>query len=324
MNNELTNDIYQPTFFRLNQSEDKERYQLLLQSESTLYIHDEIEGQLRELIKSLNPSKKINSEQYPQLIEKHLDGQSIQNYGVWVFYPWNKNLIHLLDEEEFVEVRTNRNRYKITIEEQQKLKTKKVGVIGLSVGQSVSLTLAIERCFGELRIADFDELELSNLNRLRTGVHNLGLKKTVIVAREIAEIDPFLKVTCFHNGITEDNIEEFLLANGKLDVLIDECDGVDIKLKCRIEAKKHQIPVLMEASDRGTVDVERFDLEPNRPLLHGYIEHLDVSKFSTLTTNEQKLPYILAFAGIETLSVRMKASAVEVGQTISTWPQLAS
>jgi tRNA A37 threonylcarbamoyladenosine dehydratase len=62
--------------------------------------------------------------------------------------------------------------------------------MGLSVGQSVSLALAMERSFGELRIADFDELDLSNINRIRTGVYNLKIQKTVIVAREIAEIDP--------------------------------------------------------------------------------------------------------------------------------------
>src|SRR5690606_31795744 len=127
-------------------------------------------------------------------------------------------------------------------------------------------------------------------------------KKTVIVAREIAEIDPYLKVTCFHEGINNDNMESFLLDEGKLDVLIDECDGVDIKLRCRILAKANRIPVLMEASDRGTVDVERFDLEPDRPIMHGFVEHLDVSNIQHLRTNEQKLPYILAFAGVETLS----------------------
>jgi hypothetical protein len=35
--------------------------------------------------------------------------------------------------------------------------------------------------------------------------HNLKIKKTVIVAREIAEIDPYLNVVCFENGITEAN-----------------------------------------------------------------------------------------------------------------------
>jgi tRNA A37 threonylcarbamoyladenosine dehydratase len=52
---------------------------------------------------------------------------------------------------------------------------KRIGVVGLSVGQSVALTLALERSFGELRLADFDRLDLSNLNRIRAGVHDLNL-----------------------------------------------------------------------------------------------------------------------------------------------------
>ena len=110
---------------------------------------------------------------------------------------WAEKLVHILDEQEFAIVRTNRNKHKITSQEQQELATKKIGVMGLSVGQSVSLTLAMERGFGELRIADFDELDLSNINRIRTGIYNLKIKKTVIVAREIAEIDPYLNVVCF-------------------------------------------------------------------------------------------------------------------------------
>ena len=48
--------------------------------------------------------------------------------------------------------------------------------------------------FGEIRLADFDEIDLSNLNRVRTHLINIGINKAVIVAREIAEIDPYLKV----------------------------------------------------------------------------------------------------------------------------------
>src|SRR5690606_500097 len=115
----------------------------------------------------------------------------------------------LLDEAEFVAMRTNRNQYKITQEEQDVLATRKIGVIGLSVGQSIALTLAMERVCGELRLADFDTAELTNLNRIRTGVHNLGLHKTIIAAREIAEIDPFLKVLIFSEGVTDENIDPF-------------------------------------------------------------------------------------------------------------------
>ncbi|MES2703574.1 MAG: Rv1355c family protein [Bacteroidota bacterium] len=320
----LGQNDHTPVFFRIADLTAKNELAALLEAKPHISIFNTIEAQLKELVKSKKPSVTLTKDQVQQDILAHLNGGDINEYGVWVYYPWSERLVHLLDEEEFISMRTNRNRYKITGPEQETLYTKKVGVIGLSVGQSVSVTMAIERTFGELRIADFDDLEITNLNRLRSGVHNMGLLKTVLVAREIAEIDPFLKVTCFHEGITDDNLESFLLDNGKLDVLIDECDGVDIKIKCRIAARQHRIPVLMEASDRATIDIERFDLEPTRPILHGVVEHLDISKIKEAKTMEEKLPYILPIVGIETMSPRLKASAVEIGQTISTWPQLAS
>ena len=317
-------NIYRPQFFSLSNPEDSDALIKLIGEKPHLKVYDAILDQLKNLVKSRNPKKILSDFEITEKINQKLSGQSLEYYGIWVYYPWSEKIVHILDKDEFIELRTDRNRYKITDEEEAELSTKKIGVIGLSVGQSVSLTLAMERSFGELRIADFDELEITNLNRLRSGIHNLGIKKTVLVAREIAEIDPFLNVVCFHEGITEDNLETFLTHNGKLDVLIDECDGVDVKIQCRIAAKKHHIPVLMEASDRGTIDIERFDLEPDRPILHGFIQHLDVSKLKDLKTSEEKIPYILPIAGIETLSPRMKASALEVAQTITTWPQLAS
>ena len=60
--------------------------------------------------------------------------------------------------------------------------------------------MAMERNCGLLKIADFDILELSNLNRIRSSVDCIGQKKTTLVAREIAEIDPFLQVEIFEEG----------------------------------------------------------------------------------------------------------------------------
>ncbi|MES2458813.1 MAG: Rv1355c family protein [Bacteroidota bacterium] len=316
--------LCKPEFYRMKSPVESAALSELIAEKPNLQVFDTIQNQLQDLVKGLNPKVIFNDITIKEAITKHLNGTTPEEYGVWVYYPWAEKLVHMLDEQEFIQVRTGRNKHKITQEEQDQLIQKKIGVIGLSVGQSVSLTLAIERGCGELRIADFDLLDLTNLNRIRAGVANVDLKKTVIVAREIAEIDPFLKVTCFHDGITEDNIDAFITENGNLDLLIDECDGIDIKILCRLKARAYQIPVLMEASDRGTIDIERFDLDPARPILHGYIEHLDVSKVKFLKTNEEKVPYILPIAGVETLSTRMKASMMEIEQTITSWPQLAS
>lgn len=315
--------IYRPVFFRPEILSELNALESLIESGEPVFVHDELYGQLHELIKMKRPAVKIREEDYPDLVSDHLAGINIDKYGVWVYYPWNRRLVHMLDKEEFITVRTNRNQYKITRREQEILSTKKIGIIGLSVGQSIALTLAMERGFGELRLTDFDRLELSNLNRIRSGVHNLDVPKVVVTAREIAEIDPFLNVECFFEGLNEENMETFFTGEGKLDLLVDECDGLDIKILARYKARELQIPVIMDTSDRGMLDVERFDLEPDRPLLHGTIENVDPKTIKGLST-EDKIPVMLQMLGIENISLRAKASMLEVDQSINTWPQLAS
>ncbi|MHA4896146.1 Rv1355c family protein [Pedobacter sp. PWIIR3] len=314
----------EPSFFRIYLEDDKKRLEELLKEKPHIKIHDQLSTQLDDLIKSKHPKRKPEPQELEKLKAEHIGNLSMQEYGVWAYFPWSDRLVHILDEEEYIEVRTNRNVYKITREERNLLGKKKIGVVGLSVGQSVAVTMAMERGFGEIRLADFDLLELTNINRIRTGVQNLGLSKVIIVAREIKEIDPYLKVVCFTDGLTEENMDRFFSGGGNLDVVIDECDGIDIKILLRHKAKSLHIPVVMDMNDRGTMDIERFDLEPDRPILHGMIDHLDHSKAKNMTTNEEKIPYMLAIIGVETLSNRLQASMCEVGQTITTWPQLAS
>ena len=251
------------------------------------------------------------------------EGVPLAQYGVWVYYPWSRRLVHILGKDEFIELRTNRNRYKITQAEQDLLATKKVGIVGQSVGQSVALTIAMERSAGEIRLADFDMLGLSNLNRVRAGLHNLGISKVYITAREIAEIDPFIAVKCFPYGVSEDTMDEFLAAEGQLDLLIDECDSLDMKVRLRHRARARRIPVLMETSDRCIVDIERYDFEPERPIFHDLLGDLQPQDLIGLSTQD-KIPYALQIIGEPTISDRFRASMIEVGHSIKTWPQLAS
>lgn len=322
--NQHLNNTYKPELFDLSEKSGAARLAEIIRDHPGLTVFDEIESQLRDLIKLKNPTRKLTDAEYNRLISEHIGTTPMDEYGLWAYYPWSNRLVHLLGEKEFVLLRTSRNIYKITPEERDILATKKIGVIGLSVGQSVALTSAMERICGEIRLADFDVLELTNLNRIRTGIHNLNLPKVYAVAREISEIDPYIKVVCYEKGLTEENMDAFFLEGGKLDLLIEESDGFDIKIISRHKARSLQVPVIMEASDRCMVDVERFDLEPDRPILHGLVDHLDIAKLKSLTTNEEKIPYMLDVLGIDTCSTRLKASMLEIEQTINTWPQLAS
>ncbi len=319
-NKHLTN--YRPLIFDITQKDDQEAIIALIDDKKPI-IHDEIFAQLRELVENRFPKESLSAQEISFRIAQVLEGKTIKEYGNWMYYPWSNKLVHLLPESAFYEIRTSRNCYKITPPEQAILAQKKVGIVGLSVGQSVALTMAMERSLGEIRLADFDHIDISNLNRIRTPLHHIGVNKAIVTAREIAEIDPYIKVKCFLNGITEQNMEAFFLEGGALDLLIEECDSLDMKVRVREEAKKLRIPVVMDTSDRGMLDVERFDLEPDRPIFHGKIEGLNTNMLKGLT-NAQKVPFMLKMMGISTLSTRGKASLLELNQSIKTWPQLAT
>jgi len=322
---------YRPLILRLSHLEDRKAYDNLLKSDPHIKQFDTIHSQLTELIRLLNPSERLSAEESESLIAAHTNGIPMHEYGVWVYYPWNRSLVHLLDEEEFIHVRTNRNMLKIAPDEIAILRKKKIGIIGLSVGQSIALTIAMERICSELRLADFDDIELSNMNRLRVGVHDLGMSKVIIAARQIAELDPYIRVKCFERGIQRDTIDRFFEdEDGRLDVLVEECDGLDIKVVSRIYAKKLGIPVVMDTNDRGMLDIERFDLEPERPILHGRVPELEemstdqlIDKLENLSLQE-KIYFLSQIIGIENVSDAMKLSLSQMNKTIVGWPQLAS
>jgi hypothetical protein len=297
-------------------ADDRER---LLAQKRTAVVYDTIRQQLAELIETRTPDRKLSAEELRPEVDGLLAGDP-DAYGCWAYYPWSNRLVHVLPQRLYSELRGSRNRNKITLSEQQRLQTATLGVVGLSVGQATAVTLALEGLGGTLRLADFDELSLSNLNRLRASVHEIGINKAVITARAIWELNPYARLELFTEGVTEHNLARFM---DGLDLLLEECDDLKTKVLLREEARRRRIPVLMETSDRGLFDVERFDLEPKRALFHGLVGELRAEQLAGLTTY-QKVPVVLAIVGADTMSPRLAASMVDVETSLKTWPQLAS
>ncbi len=237
----------------------------------------------------------------------------------WAYYPWRRTLVAILGPNGFRAVRTDRNRNLITAAEQRRLGTVRIAIAGLSVGHVIAHTLAAEGLCGTLRLADFDHLELSNLNRVPATILDIGLNKAVVTARRIAELDPYLRVEVMTAGVRAESLEEFL---DDIDIVVEECDSLDMKVRIREAARDRRLPVLMATSDRGLIDVERFDLAPDRPVMHGVLGGVDSAQLAALS-QQDRIPYMLRHLDASRSSGRLTASLVEVGHTLSTWPQLA-
>jgi molybdopterin/thiamine biosynthesis adenylyltransferase len=247
------------------------------------------------------------------------DAELVAESCRWAYYPWRRTVVAVLGPRGFRAVRLDRNRNVVTTDEQTRLGALRIGVAGLSAGHVIAHTLAAQGLCGELRLADFDHLELTNLNRVPATVFDIGLNKAQAAARRIAELDPYLHVTVMDTGLTPDTIDAFL---DGLNIVVEECDSLDMKAIVREHARGRGIPVLMATSDRGLVDVERFDLEPGRPIMHGLLGEVDPASLSRMTSGA-KVPLLLRFLQAEQLSARGAASLLEIDRSLSTWPQVA-
>ena len=280
-------------------------------------------SQLHELVKARVPHEQLTSDRIGEALHDLLDGLPPELYGRWVYFPWSGELVHVLPPAEFRQVRLDRNRHKITDVDMDRLADFHVGIVGLSVGNAIAVSLAMEGVC-HLRLADADQLELSNMNRVRAAVHDIGCAKTTLLARQIWEINPYASLELVPEGLTSTNVEAFLEG---LDVVVEECDSLIMKFALREHARARRLPVLMATSDQGLFDVERFDLEPDRPLLHGFAGDVTSHDLAALegqdpTTRERKAALVLELLEADRISASLGASLIEIDATVSTWPQL--
>ena len=276
----------------------------------------------RELVAIQNPQRYFQPdfEDFFSKLWTSVSEEARAYEGAWVWYPWKRTLIHTLCEADFVRVRTSRNNYLITTLEGERFREAKIGIAGLSVGYSVALSIVLEGGGKHLRIADRDTLDLSNLNRIPGSLDDTGLSKIALAARRLYELDPYLEVEIYPEGLTRENTSLFVSG---LDVLIDEVDSFAIKQLLREEARRLKIPLLMatDNEESGSIDVERYDSDPKTVPYGGRIPELSVDELQKMTKQEVgKL--IAQFVGEAHTTDRMRQSLKEIGKTLVSWPQL--
>lgn len=313
---------YKPIFIK-----DDRIAQKLLKQKTYLVFVDAFTNQLKELFfienhKYIGESKK---EVYKTKDFKNYCKKNKGNY-LYVYYSWNNTLVKTIKKEQYLTLKTNRNKNLITEKEQKELRDLRIGVFGMSVGSNIAFVLTQAGISNSITIADFDELDTTNLNRILAGVHQIGLNKTIIAARRIYEDNPFAKVKTMMKGINSKNLET-LLKNKKLDYIIEEIDDIKMKIEVRILANKYKIPVIMitDNGDGVVLHIERYDL--------GYkkIFNKDFSYFKDII--KKPIPKEVAgqiimndiLEGVKNVDPKMLRSVKDVlDKKLVSWSQLGS
>lgn len=258
-------------------------------------------------------------------LDARWNGGRVSQQGVWAHLPWRRALVHLPSEPDFLLLRTARNRYLVSPQEQAAFYDARVGVGGLSVGLSVVTTLVLSGGARHLRVADHDVLGVTNLNRLLGSVSQLGMPKTEICAQRVYELNPFQQLELF-DGLTDDVLSQFFGdGDESLAVFVEEMDDIRMKALSRFEARRRGIPVVMatDNGDNAVIDVERFDLEPDRPLFHAMVPEDDLKMIPEHPSLADRVRLASAIVG-SNITPRTQMSLQQVGAQLPTWPQLGT
>ncbi len=253
---------------------------------------------------------------------KHTSKEMEFTFGSWIIFDWKNEILHLLNPDELLELRTMRNRYLITADEQKILYAKRISIAGLSVGSNVLLSLVRTGIGNHYNISDFDVVSMLNMNRANFYLDEINSPKVDVIARRVYEIDPYLEVKKFSNVLTEKNLDNFIKDS---DLIIDAFDNFKVKILLRHLSKKRKIPVLsgFDIETGSMVILERYDIEPNLNLdyyLNGYTES---EILSSLKNPRDKTNLFINIIGRKYHSKKMLDSVMDVGNKLSGYPQLA-
>lgn len=251
---------------------------------------------------------------------------SKENAYVQVYFPWLNTLVKTVKKDDYARLITNRNQDLITAEEQKVLAAYKVAVLGMSVGSNIAMVLSQSGISNTIILADFDDLDTTNLNRILAGIQDVGTNKTVVAAHKIYENNPFAEVAVLPEGINETNLEDYI-KDGKVDCIIEEIDDFPFKIHARLLAMKYKIPVVMvtDNGDGVVLHVERYDLGHDKiwGKPHSYYEE----KLAGPTTKESVGAIIMndVVGGVHRVDPKMLKSVQRVLlKELVSWSQLGS
>ncbi|MDD4316005.1 MAG: ThiF family adenylyltransferase [Clostridia bacterium] len=138
-----------------------------------------------------------------------------------------------------------RNKHTITEQEQTRLASCKVCIIGLGGLGGYVLELLARIGVENIRVVDGDCFDETNLNRqLLSDEAVIGFAKTEVAAKRTKLINASVRLDTRKTRITSDNARDLL---DGCDVVIDACDSIETKKLLQSATEKQGIPLVYGA-----------------------------------------------------------------------------
>ncbi len=196
---------------------------------------------------------------------------------------------------------------------QQRLAEARVLVVGLGgLGSAASIYLAAGGV-GHLTLADFDRVDLSNLQRqILHGTADIGRPKTESARDHLQALNPEVQLTLLDTPMNEDNLAAQV---AQCDVVVDASDNFRTRFAINAACVRARKPLVSAAAIRFEAQISVFDArDPASPCYRGlYGAGAEVEE--TCTANGVIAP-LLGIAGSVQALEAMKI-IMGIGKTLS-------
>ena len=133
-----------------------------------------------------------------------------------------------------------------------KIKSKKILLVGLGGVGGISLEMLIRSGISNITIIDYDIFEESNLNRqLLCNVNDIGKKKTDVAKNKMLEINKLCNINIINEKL-DDNLIKTL--DNDYDYIIDAIDDIEAKISLIKFATKNNIKIISACATGKKID----------------------------------------------------------------------
>ncbi len=128
------------------------------------------------------------------------------------------------------------------IEAQEKLKLANVLIVGCGGIGCLSAELLARAGVGKITLIDADVIETSNLQRqIAYSPADLGFYKAEVLAKRLAEINPFIEIVSLTTLLDEQNAGDLI---AQQDLVLDGCDNFSTRYLVNQICQKFNVPLL--------------------------------------------------------------------------------
>lgn len=136
---------------------------------------------------------------------------------------------------------TNRNIGFVHPEEQEKIRKARIFIAGVGGMGGAAVESIVRLGVGNLIIADFDEFEVSNLNRqIMATMDTVGISKVKATVERLKKINPEIQIQSYGKEWT-DHLDEIL---PQVDFAINGCDDLKATIQLMRAGKKNQKTII--------------------------------------------------------------------------------